>query len=458
MSNETQTDDYNSPDGVVLSNASLPSIGFLVGFAIYDGSHGYASFVESLRDNLQDDAEGINDSDFESAYRYMIPTPRHGGSAFSQAVRSLVTRAKMVVHDDPDSPTTNNKEGMRIKRNGDYGYTTQWTIVALRTNKEYALRRTRRGYIDGQPRQMIIEDTPYRIRKSFPNAGFCRVWNRALVDSVWNNEEKAPNVNELRRCVVLEPMKAQTIPEDGRFMRQAQERLRDAFVQASTSIDDDKMRKKVRNILKENYGGILPHASSGGTYFIYDPEKSRLKGLNILEQVTDWFASCANSRNRAAMWVEREQPWWGTVGSAEQSEIPIVAHYESGMRTLAYGSSAKQLDDIKKMYVSTMQTAQMKYYQLVQKMLKEGIIDEEALKLQKDKVKETLDRSKRELGADTVTLATARYTEVRSALSGRLANIWTPAERESAQEQARLNSRIHEIISFEEETTPEETQ
>lgn len=457
MSDETQTEDYNSPDGVVLSNANLPSIGFLVGYAIYDGSYGYASFVESLKESLHGDEES-NDNDFESAYRYKIPTPRHGGSAFSQAVRSLETRAKRVVHDDPDSPTTTNKEGMRIKRNGGYGYTTQWTIVALRTNKEYALRRTRRGYIDGQPRQMVIEDTPYRIRKAFPNASFCRDWTATLVNSVWDNEVTAPSTIELRKCVVLEPMKAQTIPDDGRFMRQAQERLRDAFVQASTSIDDDKMRKKIRNILKEDYGGILPHASSGGTYFIYDPKKTRLKGLGGLAEITEHFALCANNRNRDAMWVEREEPWWGAVEETDESEIPIVAHYESGMRTLAYGSSAKQLDDIKKMYVSTMQTAQMKYYQLVQKMLKDGVIDEEALKLQRDKVKETLDRSKRELGADTVTLATARYTEVRSALSGRLANIWTPAEREDAKAKARLNSRIHQIISFEEEITPEETQ
>jgi hypothetical protein len=438
MSNDTQTENYNSPDGVVLSNPALPSIGYLAGFAIYDGSINYRDFVESLRETFTVNEE--TESAQLLAWRNLIPTPRHGGSAFSQAVRSLETKAQRVVHDDPESPITNNKNGMRIKRNGDYGYTTQWTIVALRKNKEYALRRTRRGFIDGQPRQMVIEDTPYRIRKAFPNAAYCREWAASFVESVWDNEHKAPSTDDLRKCVVLEPMKAETIPPDGRFMRLAQERLRDAFVQASISIDDDKMRKKVRNTLKHDYGGILPHASSGGTYFIYDPEKTLLPSLTTLETIVGHFALLANNASRDAMWVEREHPWWETIVTESEHglEIPVVAHYESGMRILAYGSSAKQLEDIKKMYVSTMQTAQVKYYQVVQKMLQDGQIDEEALALQRDKVNEMLEKSKRELGAETVTLATARYKEVRSALSSRLANVWTPADRVNEAEQDRI--------------------
>jgi hypothetical protein len=455
MSNETQTENYNSPEGVVLSNPSLPSIGYLAGFAVYDGSINYHSFVQSLRDYFEEneDAELLT-------YRNLIPTPRHGGSAFSQAVRSLETKAQRIVHDDPASPTTNNKNGMRIKRNGEYGYTTQWSIVALRRNKEYALRRTRRGFIDGQPRQLVIEDTPYRIRKAFPNASYCREWADSFVESVWNDEIKTPSTDALRKCVVLEPMMAETIPPDGRFMRLAQERLRDAFVQASICIDDDKMRKKVRNTLKNDYGGILPHASSGGTYFIYDPNKTLLPDLNNLGTVVEHFATTANSASRDAMWVERDHPWWESLTEADHAlEIPAVAHYESGMRILAYGSSAKQLDDIKKMYVSTMQTAQVKYYQVVQKMLQDGQIDEELLALKRDEVNEMLEKSKRELGADTVTLATARYKEVRSVLSSRLANVWSPAQREDAAEQERINARIHRIVSFEdEEPTPEETQ
>jgi hypothetical protein len=92
-------------------------------------------------------------------------------------------------------------------------------------------------------------------------------------------------------------------------------------------------------------------------------------------------------------------------------------------------------------------------------MLQDGQIDEEALALQRDKVNEMLEKSKRELGAETVTLATARYKEVRSALSSRLANVWTPADRVNEAEQDRINARIHRIVSFtDEEPTPEETQ
>ena len=38
MSEETQTEIANSPDGVVLPNAKAGGIGWLVNYAIYDGS------------------------------------------------------------------------------------------------------------------------------------------------------------------------------------------------------------------------------------------------------------------------------------------------------------------------------------------------------------------------------------------------------------------------------------
>ena len=228
-------------------------------------------------------------------------------------------------------------------------------------NREYALRKTREGYVDGQPKKQIYESTVYRIRLSSNNANsFARKWSKDYRAYIWNGESE-PNTNDLRNLVIVEPMKASSLPEDGRFMRLAQERLRNAFVQACTCLDDDKLRKKVRTVLKESYGGILPHASSGANYFIHDPRKERLAYLERMQIVINKFSAMANSANTNAMWVAGEA-WWDD--TEETDELPIPSHSRSAMRILTYGSSKAQLDDIKVMYIENMQGAQAKYYEL----------------------------------------------------------------------------------------------
>ena len=48
MSNETQTENANSPEGVVLANQNLPGLGFLVNYAIFDGSIDLKEFIQSV--------------------------------------------------------------------------------------------------------------------------------------------------------------------------------------------------------------------------------------------------------------------------------------------------------------------------------------------------------------------------------------------------------------------------
>ena len=453
MSNETQIEDANSQEGVVLANQNLPGLGFLVNYAIYDGAVTLGTLVEQVYAMAPIDEKGDEElygenneraAIFRSQYQSLIPSPRHGGSAFSLAVRALTTKAKRVVYDDPENPISNNKEKLRVQRNGEYGYTVQWEVTPLRRNKEYALTRVRRGYIDGQPRVQVVSDTLYRIRKAFPNSSFTREWMRDYENHVWG-ESSHPSIENLRKCVIIEPMKAESLPNDGRFMRQAQERLRDAFVSASMCIDDDKMRKSVRGTITR-LGGILPHASSGGVYFVYDEHKTRLPVLNSLSTVIDAFAQTANTHDRDAMWVDRAIPWWTAADAQTLSEIPISAHYTSGMRSLTYGSSKKQIADIQKMYISTMQSAQAKYYQLVRQMLQDGEIDEELLNTKKAEVIKTLEKAEKDLGAETVDLATERYQEVVTGLTSRFQDIWTPDERASQEEKKRIDARIDSLL------------
>ena len=323
----------------------------------------------------------------------------------------------------------------------------------LTKNREYALRKTREGYVDGQPKKQIYESTVYRIRLSSNNANsFARKWSKDYVEHIYGMEKSEPNTNDLRNLVIVEPMKASSLPEDGRFMRLAQERLRNAFVQACTCLDDDKLRKKVRTVLKESYGGILPHASSGANYFIHDPRKERLAYLERMQIVIDKFSAMANSANTDAMWVAGEA-WWDD--AEETDEFPIPSHSRSAMRILTYGSSKAQLDDIKVMYIENMQGAQAKYYELVQQMLQNGEIDEDILNEKRKEVVKALAKATVDLDADTVKQATATYQEVKTQLSGRLANVWTPDERTSEAEKTRINTRISRLLSFEMEPVAE---
>lgn len=458
MSEETQTEIANSPDGVVLPNAKAGGIGWLVNYAIYDGSIDLKEFVDLLWRGSENYDEGMEtfqpgniDRDesnglFRAEYRRFVPLPRHGGSAFSQAVKALETKAQRVVYDEPDGPLSNNKEKMRLQKDGHYGYLVQWNIIPLRKNREYALERSRRGYIDGQSGIQVFSETLYRIKTNFPDAGFTRHWMQEYVAHVWEGQA-APSTHELRNTVIVEPMLAESLPADGRFMRQAQERLRDAFVASSTCIDDDKLRKLVRGMITQRMGGILPHASSGGVYFVLDREQTRLSNLNRLQEVVAMFAASAN-QIRTAMWADEEIPWWDADRAASEGETPVGANYTSGMRTLTYGSSAKELEDIRKMYVSSLQNAQSKYYQLVHEMLRKGEIDEELLMSRKEQALAALRKAQNDMGAETVEAATAQYTEVVTGLTDRLSSMWSANDRETQEEQKRVKARIDDLLSL----------
>ena len=208
--NEYQIEVANSNEGVVLTNQNLPGLGFLVNYAIYDGSVNLKHFVEYMY--------SVSDIDFDNAiageerYGDNNERKRHFKAAisalslcldtvvvFSQAVRALTTKAQRVVYDNPDDPLSNNKERLRVARNGKWGYTVQWNIVPLRKNMmEYALQRTRRGYIDGQPRLQVKTESLYRIRKAFPNTSFTRNWLRDYLGHVWEGTSM-PSVEQLRK-------------------------------------------------------------------------------------------------------------------------------------------------------------------------------------------------------------------------------------------------------------------
>ena len=115
---------------------------------------------------------------------------------------------------------------------------------------------------------------------------------------------------------------------------------------------------------------------------------------------------------------------------------------------MTYGSSARQLEDIKKMYITNMQNAQAKYYQLVHQMLRDGEIDEEILQTKRAEAMLTLSKATSDLGAETVDTATEAYQEVVVGLTSRFQDMWSSEERASDEEQKTIDARINSLLSL----------
>ncbi len=88
-----------------------------------------------------------------------------------------------------------------------------------------------------------------------------RKWTREYLNHVYESGPM-PDTQILKDAIKMTTMKAESIPENALFMNHAVRRLRSAFVNVSTSIDDDRMRKQVRELVVRERG-ILSSGSSG---------------------------------------------------------------------------------------------------------------------------------------------------------------------------------------------------
>jgi len=436
------TDETNEPPagGVVLSNPRLPSLGHLVNFAIYDGVVEYQTLLDQVATNAEE----------RTSWRTVLPTPRCGGGAFSHAVRALQTKRVMAVHENPDKVLSGNPEGLRLSSGGAYGFHVQWNIIALRRNHEYALRRTCRGFLDGQPREQVREETLYRVRINYPTKKFPRQWGDSFMESVWGTG--SVDVEALRRCVIVEPMQEGSLPHSARFMRTAQERLREAFVQACTCVDDDRLRMVVRNHVK-GAGGILSNGSSGGSYFVYDPDKTRLNSLENVATLVETFDTLTRESNSEAYWTDQVRPWWHTteIDSLELWELIPEARRVSSVNILGYGSSEAQLQDIRNSFTATLQQVQATYYRKVREMIEHNDVDLDELRTLRQEVTSEFQRAKDVVGEETVKAALSNYSEYVPHLVDRLSVVMSPEDREresalgDAQELLGFDSMLSRI-------------
>lgn len=436
---ESSPQENPTHSGVVLSNPEMPSLGFLFNYCVYDGVVNLKALLEAHR------PEGMNDKDWQEEkmkLRRVLPTPRTGGGAFSQAVKTLQTKKQMRVLESPDKPLSTNKEGLRLRKGGEYGYRVQWSIIALLRNQEYALRRTKRGFLDSEPKEQVIEETLYRITLEMPAKRSARRWNREYLEHVYENGPM-PEISILRNAIKMTTMKAETVPDNAMFMNHAVRRLRNAFVEISTSIDDDRMRKQVREAVTETNRGILASGSSGGNYFILDKKKTKLPGLRMIQQMVEHFAEL--SEEEAVPWAESRIPWWHTseVEDTEDIEVPS-ATYTSFVSIMAYGSSQEEMKVIRNSFVTSLQKKQRLFYETLRKMVQSNDMDIEELRKLRTEVLAELKGASNVVGKDYVDKAVEAYADFGSSMADRLSMVLAPQERE---QEAALNEAMS-LLSF----------
>ena len=420
---ETSTNENPTHGGVILDNPEMPSLGFMFNYCIYDG-------MVNLKALLEHHREGLTDTEWAEEklrLRRVLPTPRSGGGAFAQAVKTLQTKKQMRVIEDPNKPLSTNKEGLRLAKGGSYGYRVQWSIIALTRNQEYALRRTKRGFLDSEPQEQVIEETLYRITLEMPAKRSARRWTREYLEHVYENGPM-PDIGILRNAIKMEPMKKETIPDNPRFMNHAVRRLRNAFCEVSVSIDDDRMRKQVRELVVRERG-ILSSGSSGGSYFILDKTKKKLPHLQRISSMVELFAELSEGN---APWAESRIPWWHTSELEESDDFDVpLATYTSFVSIWAYGSSKEHMKDIRNSFVNNLQKKQRSFYESLKKMVETNQMDFDELRKLRSEVLTELKGASDVVGKEFVDKAVEVYSDFGNSIADRFSVVLSPAEREA---------------------------
>ena len=141
---------------------------------------------------------------------------------------------------------------MRVRKNGSCGYMVQWNIVPLRKNKEYALHVFVADMLKDNLDSKCLLDSPYRVRVEGENlTAFTRTWRANLVDHIWG-EGTAPDTAQLRKQVIVEPMKDSRYPKTRDLCVLHRSDCENAYITASMSIDDDKIRKNREKALERD--------------------------------------------------------------------------------------------------------------------------------------------------------------------------------------------------------------
>jgi len=431
------TEENPTHSGVVLSNPEMPSLGFMFNYCIYDGIINLKELLLAHR------PEGMNQEKWAEEkirLRRVLPTPRSGGGAFAQAVKTLQTKKQMRVLEEPEKPLSTNKEGLRLTKGGTYGYRVQWSIVALTRNQEYALRRTKRGYLDSEPQEQVIEEALYRITLEMPAKRSARKWTREYLNHVYENGPM-PDTQILRDAIKMTTMKAESIPENALFMNHAVRRLRNAFVNVSTSIDDDRMRKQVRELVVREKG-ILSSGSSGGSYFILDKKKTKLPFLQMIQRMVELFAEKCEG---TAPWAEARIPWWHTTELAESEDLEVpLATYTSFVSIWAYGSSKEHMKDIRNSFVNNLQKKQRLFYETLKKMVETNEMDLSELQKLRKEVLAELKGASEVVGKEFVDKAVEVYSDFGSDIADRFSMVLSPEERE---QEAAVDNAMN-LVSF----------
>lgn len=350
-------------EGYISNESEIPCLGHLGFFAVYQGTVDYSELVdkaEELGMNIGDgDKENCHFNDLRrQGWGDYIPSPRSGTKAFGFAVKDLEYRVGYV-----DNEAWHDEWG----KNRVY---ISYEVVKVKGRTQFKLVRRYRGFnIERQAWDSITEDL-FRLNYVAPGKGsLLQTWTARYEAQCWKQlpeNEQGVSLNDLSDLVEVVPYDA-NILVDNEHLTAITQRLCAAMQRESTTIDQDGLRRVIRNAIRK-HAGVQFGGSSGGVYYIPDAsgKQDYLTELVPFSELINWFGEMNK--------VVREDD------SQRFTEDGVRMNYyapTTTFRLLGYVDSPRQMEYLRQDIAREIGSHVTEYYDDILKMVRET--DEENL-------------------------------------------------------------------------------
>jgi len=418
VSNETDKGTLEV-EGYISNENEIPCYGHLGFFAVYRGTVSYSDLVEKaveLGMSLGEGGLSAENCHWEDL-RYRgwgnyIPQPRSGTKAFAFAVKDLEYRVGYV----EDDAWRDERGRKRVE--------ISYEIVKVKGRTQYKLVRRYRGFnIERQEWDSVTEDL-FRVNYVPPTKDHpLRTWSLRHEAQLWGRSVEIADPEELSDLVEVVPYDANVVV-DANLLNRVTSKLCRAMRRECTTIDQDGLRRVIRNAI-QLHQGVQFGGSSGGVYYIPDRNSNQdyLESLVPFSELINWFGEMNKT--------ERED-----LSQRFNTEGTRIDYYQpqTSFRLLGYVDSPRQMEYLRQDVAREIGSHVTNYYDDILKMVRET--DDEnlseainALVAKKDELSERLGTMKGIVG--DATSPPPIMADVYGGIETRLASLTTTHEKQA---------------------------
>jgi hypothetical protein len=288
---------------VVEGDLNVAVKGQLVIYSITGGTMLYSNYIQQAK-NL----------DLTQKY---VPLPRRPDDAFAKAKDNL---------NGLQLPSLDSLDGW------DSVVERKLVVRPLKRGSEYAVSVELSGRSRGKRHKEVRN--LYRISFTTPDDMDLEEWRNNYANSFWDEEVKAPSVQEARDCISVEVYWEDDDLEDLELFLRVTNTLMDNFTEILTSVDSDMLRSNIRKVLMEMGG--LPFKSGSGAWFIpnYSDEPEHLTELENYSSLLNHYGdSNALTRSSSDTYLDEDgkpRKWY-----RQKSNLRVMGYIDNE-RQLAY--------------------------------------------------------------------------------------------------------------------------